>query len=184
MAKTGQRVLLSFRADPYQRADLGLTRRVLQVLVEYGVKFDVLTKNPRLALADAELFLQGGGRLATTVLFWDDRYRAIWEPGAPPVMDRVDAIEEAHEKGIETWVSVEPVIDPTQALKVIDGMKDFVDGWKVGKLNYLQQAEFVNWRVFAGAVYEKLVGTGRPYVIKKSLATFLPAGARVIKEGA
>jgi DNA repair photolyase len=40
---------------------------------------------------------------------------------------RIAAIKAAHEMGIRTWVSLEPVIDPDQALELIEQIHPFVD---------------------------------------------------------
>lgn len=60
---------------------------------------------------------------------------AGWEPYAAPFADREAAAQIAHDVGIPTWVSVEPVINANQALDVIDRLMPYVDHWKIGKLN-------------------------------------------------
>ncbi|MEZ4551950.1 MAG: hypothetical protein R2874_16190 [Desulfobacterales bacterium] len=35
--------------------------------------------------------------------------------------------------GHPTWVSIEPVIDPDQAIKLVEMLHPVVDHWKVGK---------------------------------------------------
>ncbi len=80
---------------------------------------------------------------------------------------RIAAIKAAHEMGIRTWVSLEPVIDPDQALELIEQIHPFVDHWKVGKLNYKKLN--VNWLKFREEVTSLLVSKGADYYLKKSL---------------
>ena len=100
--------------------------------------------------------------------------RVTWEPEAPSVDSRMDAIKKAHDAGVKTWVSVEPVIVAEEALKLIKLMHPYVDLWKVGKLNYLPEEKLVNWKKFATDVYVLLNDVKADYVIKDSLKPFLP----------
>ena len=51
--------------------------------------------------------------------------------------------------GIYTWVSMEPVIIPDEALEVIRAAHSYVDFWKVGKLNHNKEVEqSVDWPKF------------------------------------
>lgn len=70
-------------------------------------------------------------------------------------------------RGIKTWVSLEPVIDPGQALELIRELHPIVDHWKVGKLNY--QALDVDWIKFREDVKALLESLGADYYLKKSL---------------
>jgi DNA repair photolyase len=100
--------------------------------------------------------------------------REYWEPGAATLESRRAAIREAHTRGIRTWVSVEPVLDVNQAIRVISDMAAAVDFWKVGKLNHDKQREAaIDWRVFLATVTALLnrVAPGR-YYIKKDLAAY------------
>ena len=67
----------------------------------------------------------------------------------PPIAERIEAIREAHAMGIFTWVSVEPVVDPDEAIKVVESLRGEVDFWKIGKLNHDRQREAgIDWRRF------------------------------------
>jgi DNA repair photolyase len=60
-----------------------------------------------------------------------------WEPNAAPAEDRRHAWFDAQQAGIKTWCSVEPVLDPTGALAIIDRFIAIgtIDHWKLGKLS-------------------------------------------------
>jgi hypothetical protein len=72
--------------------------------------------------------------------------------------------------GIFTWVSVEPVIDPEQALCIIETLDKMrvVDFWKVGKLNHFKELETkTDWAAFLRGV--RLLLKGRPHYVKTDL---------------
>jgi hypothetical protein len=71
-------------------------------------------------------------------------------------------------RGIKTWVSLEPVIDPDQALQVIRELHSIVGHWKVGKINYQKDIE-VDWIAFREEVKALLDRLGADYYLKKSL---------------
>jgi hypothetical protein len=74
--------------------------------------------------------------------------------------------------GIFTWVSLEPVVDTTEAIRVIESLRGDVDFWKVGKLNHDRQREStIDWGRFLTDVEAALEGQG--YMIKNDLAYFL-----------
>jgi DNA repair photolyase len=176
-----RRVLLSFGCDAYQPIDdeLKMTRRALELFVREGVPFQILTKGGARAERDFDLIARGDGLLAATVLFTSRECRERWEPNAPSLRERVEMLLHARQAGITTWVSVEPVIVPDEALAVIAALDklDAVCAYKVGKWNHERAAATIDWKKFAGEVYDLLRNTGRPYLIKQDLANYLPPGA-------
>ena len=142
-------VLMCFTTDPYQPADNTLTRKALEIFGEYGIKVQVLTKGGTRAVRDFDLLKKNDWKFATTLLFCKESSRKKFEPNAASVADRVEAIKTAHNMGIHTWVSVEPVIYPDEALYVINKLSPFVDFWKVGKINHNKELERgVDWHKF------------------------------------
>lgn len=166
-------ILFSFVSDPYQpiEADLQITRQALQIAKLYHLNTKVLTKGrAELIRRDLELMKQAKTQLGVTLCFTDDKMRQEWEPDASPVSDRLAILKEAHGLGIYTWVSLEPVINPRQALAVIKKAAPFVDLWKVGKLNHMKSVEsLVDWKKFATDVEALLKKISATYYIKNSL---------------
>ena len=73
------------------------------------------------------------------------------EPGAALCSDRIAALKKAHDSGIHTWVSLEPVIYLKQTLHLIELTSEFVDQFRVGKLNhYPDKEKQINWPKFRG----------------------------------
>ena len=170
-------VLFSFLSDPYQpmEGDEGITHRALEIVRENGLQSKILTKGAA-ALVGADLGLMKVAKteLGVTVSFVNDRMRAQWEPEAASVEERFELLERAHGMGVRTWVSLEPVIDPVQALAVIRLGLPFVDFWKVGKLNHMKAIEEkIDWPRFRRDVVELFAESGkregRDYYLKQDL---------------
>lgn len=173
-------ILLSFVTDPYQAIDnhLEVTRRAIQVLKENGLAVAILTKGGLRACRDLSL-LDAGDLFGTTLTFLHPLRSRAWEPAAASPTDRITSLQAAHNKGKGTWVSLEPVIDPTETLKVIEVTASFVDHYKVGTLNYANKIPSdytyptVDWKNFARNVRILLDHLNKPYYLKKDLARYI-----------
>lgn len=166
-------ILLSFTTDPYQPLDTEeeLTRKAIKILHQHGLKVEILTKGGKRSERDFDL-LSAKPELSSygvTLVFTDESMRKEIEPNAAPTMERIESLKKAHEMGIPTFVSLEPVWDPVQTLEIIDLTHEFVDLFKVGKLNYNKQNKTVDWHKFREAVIKKLEGYGSNYYLKQSL---------------
>ena len=168
-------ILLSFMSDPYHCEDAArLTREALLVLERYGLRVQVLTKGGRRSTRDFDILARNQWKYGATIIFQSESLREQWEPGAPPIAERIEAIREACAMGIFTWVSVEPVVDTAEAIKVIETLRGEVDFWKIGKLNHDRQREVgIDWRRFLADVEAAL--DGHRYLIKKDLERFRDA---------
>ena len=136
MARAGdtREILLCFTTDPYQdNAEfMDVTRSALGILEHHKRPFTVLTKGGTRATRDFDILKAAGARFGTSLVWSNDRARAQHEPCAAPVRDRQDAIFKAHDMGIPTWVSLEPVIDTAHAYEVVYTMLPWVDRWAIG----------------------------------------------------
>jgi len=137
--KESKQILLSFTSDPYPpyEREANITGQIVGILNDYNLNFTVLTKNGKLAERDFDKINNFG----ETIIFTSETMRMKWERNAPPIRERMDAMKIASEMGIETWVSLEPVIDPEEALNVIRMLGDHVGKWKIGKLNHYPDFE-------------------------------------------
>lgn len=169
-------VLFCFIGDPYQPIEEKhrITRFVLTIVEEFSLNNRILTKGAYdLVKQDFALMKRANTEFGVTVCFVDDELRKQWEPFAAPVEDRFMLLEEAHKLGIPTWISLEPVIDPEQALAVIRRAASYVDFWKVGKLNHMKEvADRVDWKKFYRDVVDLLESLGAKYYIKDDLRKF------------
>lgn len=169
-----RRVLLCFMTDCYQPQLAEQTRRCLKLFNDYNINFQVLTKNGKSAVKDFDLYKHGDA-YASTIVFSDEESRKFFEPDACSISDRIESLKEAHEKGIETWVSLEPVLYPDQALEVIEMTKDYVDHYKIGKVSKFtyEGDETIDWRKFTHDAVDRLKELKKGYYIKNSLRPYI-----------
>ncbi len=113
--------------DPYQPVErhYRITRQCLEVLVETDLAPVVLTRAPRI-VDDIELFKRFaraavGFSIPTDV----DEYRQIFEPGADPIEDRLEALRAFHAAGVRTFAVVQPVL-PMDADRLVEQIAPFV----------------------------------------------------------
>ena len=132
-----KQILLSFTGDPYCNAEDGETAKVLEILLFYGHKVAILTKNPAKALNDIVLFRKFGNRfkIGSTLTFDNDKDSKEWEPGAELPFQRIAALKILAVLGIKIWASFEPVISPEQSLNMLTQVIPFIDHVKIGKIN-------------------------------------------------
>ena len=178
----GAQVLLCFSGDPYCRAEekYKITRNVLTTLLENNVTTAILTKGGKRCLRDLDLFKEFKAiKVGATLTFTRYEDSKKWEKDASLPEDRFKTLEKLKKIGIMTWVSLEPVIDPEQTLKIIDRTHSFVDQYKVGKLNYFDNN--TNWGNFAIRAISKLNKYGKKFYIKNDLAEYVATG-RMTKE--
>lgn len=172
-----RKILLSFLSDTYQplEEEHRLTRQALTILARLKLNNQILTKGSyALVHEDFPLMKKAKTELGITLCFADDEIRKKWEPCAGSVEDRLRILKEALEAGVYTWCSLEPVIDPEQALEVIRQAVNHVDFWKVGKLNHMPDVESrIDWKNFAKDVVSLLESKKAKYYIKDDLRKYL-----------
>ena len=170
-------ILLCFACDPYPFGrPKETTRQALEIIGRNGLRATVLTKNGPVAVEDFDLFEKYGFRFGTSLSFWADSIAWEWEPNAPPPSARVAAMRRAQERGIQTWISVEPVIDPNEAMEIFGNLRCLGHEWKVGKWNHDSRAAAIDWKEFLGLARNALAGES--VVFKKDLLEAAGEGER------
>lgn len=163
-------ILLCFTCDPYPPEGTceDVTRPALEIMEKYNMTAQVLTKGGTRAIRDFDILKRNKWKFGTTILLSEERSREKTEPRAATLVDRQVAIIAAHDRGIQTWVSVEPVVDADQALCIMDNLLECVDFWKIGKINHRPEIEkSIDWKTFLADV-QHLLGD-RPHLIKHDL---------------
>lgn len=166
-------LLFSFMSDPYQDEESAfITRQALLICEKYQFKnVQILTKAGFRAVKDFDIIHRNGWKFGSTIIMRNDSLRQEWEPGAPSIESRYEAVKHAYKQGISTWVSIEPVVDPNEALKVMYDLKNYVRKWKVGKLNHNKEVESkIDWKKFYYDAKEMLEGQNVYW--KKDLLAF------------
>lgn len=171
-----EQVMLSFTTDPYPPEHHDLTRWTLETLAEHGLAFCTLTKGGSRALRDIDLFRTDRDAFASTLTSLDATFSRKWERGAADPDDRISTLRRFHERGIFTWVSLEPTIDVEASLAIVDATHEFVDLYKVGRVNYIGITKTTDWEAYTGRMVEKLNRLGKRHYIKKDLQKYLPVG--------
>jgi DNA repair photolyase len=172
---TGQ-VMLSFTTDPYHTGDTALTRTTLETLKDHGLGICTLTKGGTRSLRDIDLFRPKRDAFASTLTSMDEKFSKKWERNAALPADRIAALRAFHERGIFTWVSLEPTIDVESSLAIVEATHEFVDLFKVGRVNYLPMTRTTDWGDYTLRMLDVLNRVGAKHYIKRDLQKFLPAG--------
>lgn len=161
---TGKLIHLCFTCDPYPTGyDTTTTREVIKALKEYGNHVQILTKGD--GRRDFDL-LDSEDWYGVTISYGDHMAKAA-EPGAFGPASRLYDLDTAKRKGINTWVSFEPVLDPEDVLGYIEGCAYFIDRVKIGKLNY--HPSDIDWAKFGREAEAACREAGLDYYIKDSL---------------
>jgi DNA repair photolyase len=149
------RVWISGVCDPYQPLErkYRLTRACLEILVRNDWPVTVQTKS-QLVLRDIEILRRASDiEVGFTITTADERMRKIFEPGAPPIAKRIEALEKLHGSGIKTFAMIAPLLPGAEGLPVL--LKDSIGHVLVDQLNYH----------YADAVYKKY---GMQWAVKDS----------------
>jgi DNA repair photolyase len=130
------RVWISGVCDPYHPLEKKymITKRCLDIFVENGWPFTVQTKSS-LVLRDIETLKRGNNtEVGFTITTADERIRRIFEPGAPPLRKRIEALANLHSERIRTFAMVAPIFPGAEGL--ISALKGKVDYVILDRLNY------------------------------------------------
>ena len=111
---------LTFLGDAYQPSEntLGFTRLILRNLIEFNLPFTILTKSS-LINRDIELLAPYPKfRLGLSFTSVDQTEVKEWEPGTGYIQDRITTLRKFKNRGVKTWVSLEPVMSVKSTIKV------------------------------------------------------------------
>lgn len=161
---TGKLIHLCFTCDPYPTGyDTTPTREIIRAIKEHGNNVQILTK--------------GDGSRDFDLLDENDWYGITLDGignGLNPLWRaRVDALAEAHSRGIKTWISFEPVTNEREFFINLHFVAAIADRVKIGKLNYHKSD--INWAEFGRKAEELCQKLGLDYYIKESLRAEMEA---------
>jgi DNA repair photolyase len=137
--KAGQ-VVISSVTDPYQPAEekYGLTRKCLEVLLPYQFSVGILTKSP-LVLRDLDLLKKlKDVEVGFTITTDDEGIRKIFEPNAPPIEARVQALKTLYQSGIKTYAFIGPLL-PMNPEALLEKIRPYVHYFYVDRMNYVSK---------------------------------------------
>ena len=134
--KKRKRVWVSGVCDPYQplEATYRLTRQCLEILAHHDWPVVIQTRSP-LVLRDIDIIQDARDfEVGFSVTTADERIRELFEPHAPPITDRIQALGELHKAGIRTYAMIAPVLPGAEGLAAL--LKGNVDYVLVDRMNY------------------------------------------------
>ena len=171
----GKEIFLCFACDAYQPIEekIGITRQAIEILQENNCVVNILTKGGKRSERDFDLLSKKQSKYGVTLTFLDNNDSLKYEPSAALPSERIEVLKKAHELGIFTWVSLEPVIDPKQTIGIVEKTKGFVDMFKVGKWNYDTMASKIDWHKFVHEIIKIFNANQLKYYIKKDLLKFI-----------
>jgi DNA repair photolyase len=134
--KTPARVWISGVCDPYQplEAQYRLTRQCLEILIAAHWPVLVQTKSPLVA-RDIDILRTGEGvEVGLSIATADEHIRQLFEPHAPSIPSRIEALQALHDAGIQTFVMIAPILPGAEELpEMLTGNADAV---LVDRMNY------------------------------------------------
>ena len=127
----GKLIYMSSVTDPYQTIEgkLKLTRELLEVMAErHKPKLVIQTRSP-LVVRDCDLFRRiedNGGRVQVnmTVTTDDEDIRRTFEPSCPPNPGRLAAISKVQAQGIDTCITMTPLLLVSSPYAFADSLLD------------------------------------------------------------
>ena len=194
----GCRIFLCFTCDPFPYSNCEMLQspgeygtQVIRIIKDAGHNVRLLTKgwipNSTLDLLDEH------DELGVTLTCQERLSSELWEPGALSPDLRWSNLISAHGRGIRTFVSFEPVLEPDSVYALIRRTQLQVDRYAIGKANHLADwdwpdarsrcsVESIDWPGFALRVAELCRLLEKPYRLKDDLAAHLPAGMEHLRQ--
>ena len=132
-------IFYSFSTDPMCPDAIHLTVSTALYAISKGIPVRILTKNTEWdeSLLSQLLLLPHDQRRLLSIGFTltgcDD-----WEPFASKNTLRVQMMKTLHEKGVQTFASIEPVIDFTKSFQMIRDTLDCCDFYLIGLLSHFK----------------------------------------------
>lgn len=130
------RVWVSGICDPYQPIEekYELTKKCLEILMKNDWPVTIQTKSP-LVLRDLELLKKFKEiEVGFTITTADEEIRKIFEMRAPPIQERLKALDRLHSEGIKTFAMIAPILPGTEEL--VNKLKGKIDYAMIDKMNY------------------------------------------------
>lgn len=130
--------LISSVTDPYNKYEViyKKTQKILEQLLKFDSNFEILTKSP-LIIRDIELIKRFKNiKVGISIAFHNDDARKIFEPNAPSITSRINALKKLNEAGIETYVFISPIFPMiTDVTSIINLTKLYANFYMFENLN-------------------------------------------------
>ena len=130
------RVWVSGVCDPYQpvEARYRLTRRCIEIITGSGWPLVVQTRSP-LVVRDVDILASVPDvEVGMSVTTADDGVRKLFEPKAPAIAARIDALSQLHRAGVKTFAMIAPLLPGAEELPGL--LLGAVDHVLIDRMNY------------------------------------------------
>jgi DNA repair photolyase len=98
-----------------------------------------------------------------------------WESGAALPGDRIATLKTYHDRGIFTWVSLEPTLSTEASLAIVRETHEFVDHYKIGRANYIDKyADKIDWLKYTLKMAHLCMDLNVSHYFKVGLQQYLP----------
>ncbi len=137
IAKKGRgTVWVSGVCDPYQPLEVQyrLTRQCLEILAKNRWPVVIQTRSP-LVVRDMDILKEATDlEVGLSVTTADDGIRRLFEPHAPPIGERLKALDDLHKEGIRTYAMIAPMLPGAEGLgELLTGRIDYL---LMDRMNY------------------------------------------------
>jgi DNA repair photolyase len=169
----GKVIQLCFTCDPYPaEIDTTSTREIIKLIKAAGAHVQILTKGGDRARRDFDL-LDSGDWFGITLTSSQDIAKQE-EPFAARPAIRLINLFEASKKGINIWISIEPVLELDFILGFLRAPKKLNPLYKIGKLNHINNN--TDWKLFGIEAERICRENGLNYYIKDDLRKDMESG--------
>jgi DNA repair photolyase len=134
--KKRAKVWVSGVCDPYQPLEVKyqLTRQCLEILAHNSWPVIIQTRSP-LVLRDIDIIKDARDfEVGFSITTADDSIRKLFEPNAPSIEDRIQALDVLHKAGIRTYAMIAPVLPGAEGLAGL--LKGKIDYVLIDRMNY------------------------------------------------
>lgn len=157
-------VYLCFSSDPFMykvKEVNNLSLKIIERLNKDKIKVFTITKGLCPSnLGDVEKY-RNLNEYGITLVSLSEDFRKKYEPFTAPIIERIKSLKSLHDKGLKTWVSMEPYPTPNifrQNLFEILKEISFVDKIVFGRWNYNSlTSDFGNYRSFYNFTSEVVI---------------------------
>lgn len=188
----GRTIFLGFESDPFPMdMDITPTIEMIKLLKSYGCHIMFCTKGyvPHKVYD----YLDENDSVGITITCGDD-YARKYEPHSILPTKRINTLSIAKTDipNIETWVSIEPVLEPEYIYEFLnsDVVKNCVDKVKLGKLNHMNisdltgdESDFIDWKEYVKTAKDICDKRNITYVVKDALVEYLDVVHLYSKKG-
>ena len=175
----GRTIFLGFSSDPFPTGyDCTATIEMIKLLKSYGCHIMFCTKGK---ISDEVINILDAEDSVGITITCGDEMAAIYEPDSLAPSERIKQLKAFYDKGIETWISIEPVLEPDYIYSMLESndMK-FVSQVKLGKLNHMNLSDLtgnendvIDWTEYGKKAIEICERKNIKYIVKYALKAFL-----------